>query len=455
MVELGGIPGRRSCVPNGVASARNRNAVGDRLPPGVATRLYSSADLLQQVHLDHSLQQFMFRRSGYTAKPGGIRRRRCPLLAMPPDPYPHSVLAQMQLLRHVLDRLAKLDHLPYRFAAQFGWMVFLAHAAWTCGDATATGRKRRGAAFQQASITIDDRQFIRCSPEPFVRGPARPIGDAFHRCQAYPASLAQSLVDPGDRLIGNPQDKHTMSRYLATSGWPKLALLPFSPAGISPLWAATMPREDVVSHASFRCGRPASGDADVMTVSTTLAGVPALLRVPRHVDKPPIILWHGFGPPANEASLMQALPLDWVAAVKVYLGLSLFGRCAPPGGTAELRRRASRALAERSDAVRHAAQIARCGHRARSCLAAALPDDGPKCAPETPAGAADAAWLDVRSERRRRSESRHRRLVRRISLKLPQRRVAAIAGFHERGRVHDDSHDGETPVSVTVVTVVY
>jgi dipeptidyl aminopeptidase/acylaminoacyl peptidase len=76
-----------------------------------------------------------------------------------------------------------------------------------------------------------------------------------------------------------------------------------------------------------------------LTVSTTLAGVPALVRVPEHVDRPPIILWHGFGPPADEAALMEALPLDRVAAVKVYLGLPLFGRRAPAGGNKELGRR--------------------------------------------------------------------------------------------------------------------
>jgi hypothetical protein len=48
----------------------------------------------------------------------------------------------------------------------------------------------------------------------------------------------------------------------------------------------------------------------VVTLQTTLAGVPALLRVPKVITKPPIVLWHGFGPPASESALMKALPLD-------------------------------------------------------------------------------------------------------------------------------------------------
>lgn len=72
---------------------------------------------------------------------------------------------------------------------------------------------------------------------------------------------------------------------------------------------------------------------------TTLAGVPAILRVPAHIRKPPIILWHGFGPPASEKAMMEALPLDDVDAVKVYLGLPLFGARAPEGGMKEVARR--------------------------------------------------------------------------------------------------------------------
>lgn len=104
-------------------------------------------------------------------------------------------------------------------------------------------------------------------------------------------------------------------------------------------WATPPSHERVVQDTLFRCDGAMSRADGIVMVSTTLAGVPALLRVPRHVDKSPIILWHGFGPPADEAALMQALPLDQVAAIKVYLGLPLFGKRAPPGGNKELGRR--------------------------------------------------------------------------------------------------------------------
>lgn len=76
-------------------------------------------------------------------------------------------------------------------------------------------------------------------------------------------------------------------------------------------------------------------------VHATLNGVPAVLRLPTHIAQAPIILWHGFGPPANEEAMMTALPLDDVPAVKVYLGLPLFGARAPAGGMQELARRQS------------------------------------------------------------------------------------------------------------------
>src|ERR1700736_2181017 len=78
-------------------------------------------------------------------------------------------------------------------------------------------------------------------------------------------------------------------------------------------------------------GEPSAGRAanDVMTVQTTLAGVPAILRIPKVVGKRPIVLWHGLGPPASESELMTALPLDDVPSVKIYLGLPLLGARAP------------------------------------------------------------------------------------------------------------------------------
>jgi alpha-beta hydrolase superfamily lysophospholipase len=76
-------------------------------------------------------------------------------------------------------------------------------------------------------------------------------------------------------------------------------------------------------------------------VTTTLGVVPAILSMPAEVHKPPILLWHGFGPPASEQALRKAFPLDDVPAIKIYLGLPLFGERAPGGGTDELVRRQS------------------------------------------------------------------------------------------------------------------
>jgi predicted esterase len=78
---------------------------------------------------------------------------------------------------------------------------------------------------------------------------------------------------------------------------------------------------------------------DVATVETRLAAVPALLRAPPKITKPPILLWHGFGPPMSERALMEALPLDDVPALKVYLGLPQFGAREAPGGREDMLRR--------------------------------------------------------------------------------------------------------------------
>jgi pimeloyl-ACP methyl ester carboxylesterase len=90
---------------------------------------------------------------------------------------------------------------------------------------------------------------------------------------------------------------------------------------------------------STACAAGGAAVDDIVTLQTTLAGVPALLRVPKVIRKPPIVLWHGFGAPASESELMKALPLDEVAAVKVYLGLPLFGGRAPSGSSATLAQR--------------------------------------------------------------------------------------------------------------------
>jgi predicted esterase len=87
------------------------------------------------------------------------------------------------------------------------------------------------------------------------------------------------------------------------------------------------------------CRALAASADPVATIETTLAGVPAVLRVPKTITKPPIVLWHGFGPPASEQALMEALPLDDVPAIKVYLGLPLFGKRAEAGGVEALKRR--------------------------------------------------------------------------------------------------------------------
>ena len=82
-----------------------------------------------------------------------------------------------------------------------------------------------------------------------------------------------------------------------------------------------------------------SADDSVRVEQVSLDGVPALVRVPPHVSKRTILLWHGFGPPDSESELMKALPLDEVPAVKVYLGLPLSGARAPATGEESLQQR--------------------------------------------------------------------------------------------------------------------
>jgi dienelactone hydrolase len=99
--------------------------------------------------------------------------------------------------------------------------------------------------------------------------------------------------------------------------------------------------------ADFSCAANGESADDVVTVRTTLAGVPATLRVPKTIRKPPIVLWHGLGPPAGESELMKALPLDDVPSVKVYLGLPLSGARAPSDGAESLARRQAEDYASR------------------------------------------------------------------------------------------------------------
>lgn len=89
----------------------------------------------------------------------------------------------------------------------------------------------------------------------------------------------------------------------------------------------------------FICASPPSTSDSPTNVATMLGATPALIRVPGRVTKPPIILWHGFGPPHSERALMDALPLDDVPALKVYLGSPMFGSRALADGELVRRQR--------------------------------------------------------------------------------------------------------------------
>jgi predicted esterase len=70
--------------------------------------------------------------------------------------------------------------------------------------------------------------------------------------------------------------------------------------------------------------------ASTQAVTTLeINGIPAVLRIPIVQTKAAIILWHGLGTPKSPQELMQALPLDQVPAVKIYLSLPLTGSRAP------------------------------------------------------------------------------------------------------------------------------
>lgn len=99
------------------------------------------------------------------------------------------------------------------------------------------------------------------------------------------------------------------------------------------------------SNNDFDCAATRAADSSPEVVATTLGNTPALLRIPARISKAPIILWHGFGPPDSERALMEALPLDEVPALKVYLGLPMFGSRELPGGMQELVRRQRQDLA--------------------------------------------------------------------------------------------------------------
>ena len=99
------------------------------------------------------------------------------------------------------------------------------------------------------------------------------------------------------------------------------------------------------SNADFDCTLPRVIGTGPIVIKTTLSETPALIRIPSKISRSPIVLWHGFGPPASEQALMDALPLDDVPAVKVYLGLPMFGSRAPEQGAEELARRQQQDLA--------------------------------------------------------------------------------------------------------------
>lgn len=98
--------------------------------------------------------------------------------------------------------------------------------------------------------------------------------------------------------------------------------------------------DDATQPSELSCATPhTSSSGEPFTVKIHLGEVPALVRVPARINKPPILLWHGFGPPSSSEALMEALPLDEVSALKVYLTLPLFGERAPEGGMEEIARR--------------------------------------------------------------------------------------------------------------------
>jgi dienelactone hydrolase len=75
--------------------------------------------------------------------------------------------------------------------------------------------------------------------------------------------------------------------------------------------------------------------------SLELAGVPVVVRPPANpnLKAPLIVLWHGAGMPNSEEKLAEILPLENVQAWKAYLGLPLFKKRLPVGGTDEIMQR--------------------------------------------------------------------------------------------------------------------
>jgi pimeloyl-ACP methyl ester carboxylesterase len=118
-----------------------------------------------------------------------------------------------------------------------------------------------------------------------------------------------------------------------------LAIVLIQTAASQPAISASTQR---TAHKLCFRGDASSAGASVESVAVHIRGVPAIVRSPSRIQRPPIILWHGFGPPADPHALSEALPLDGIAAEKIYLELPLFGERSLPGGTTELIARQNR-----------------------------------------------------------------------------------------------------------------
>lgn len=110
---------------------------------------------------------------------------------------------------------------------------------------------------------------------------------------------------------------------------------------VAVLLTAALIRVESAFADDFSCGAN-SKTPESKVINTALAGVPAVVRIPQSVQHRPVILWHGLGAPADPTALMQALPLDDVPAIKVYLGLPLTGERAPQDEADSLRQRQKR-----------------------------------------------------------------------------------------------------------------
>lgn len=113
--------------------------------------------------------------------------------------------------------------------------------------------------------------------------------------------------------------------------------IPLGRVALTAAWLLAMPAIALAIDAGGRVpdvARPplcaAAGDGTAVTVvATTLAGVPAHVRIPAQATGPVVVLWHGLGPPASGDALMALLPLDDVPSVKVYPDLPMLGTRTP------------------------------------------------------------------------------------------------------------------------------